>query len=165
MMYDISVPVIIHFLKGLSRILQKAEDHCQAKKIAPEALLQARLFPDMFAFTKQVQLVSDFGKGMGARLAGADVPSYADEEKTFAELRARIAKTVAFLEALKKSQFDTAAERAINLKIGGQEMQFTGAQYFVRIGLPNFHFHLTTAYDILRHNGVELGKADYMARV
>jgi len=163
-MFDSSVPVLINFLKGLSAMLKKAEDHCAARKIDPDALLKARLFPDMFHFTRQVQLVTDFAKGMGARLAGIAVPSFPDEEKTFAELQARIAKTIDFLGTLTKSQFAEAAGRTVSIKVGGNDMSFTGAQYLSGYGLPNFYFHLTTAYNILRHNGLELGKKDYMGR-
>jgi hypothetical protein len=163
-MFDSSVTVFDNFLKGLAAILKKAEAHCEAKKIEPEALLTARLFPDMLHFTRQVQLVSDFAKGTGARLAGIAAPSFPDEEKTFAELQARIAKTRDFLATLKKEQFAVAAERPITIKVGGQDMTFAGAAYLAGYAMPNFFFHLTTAYNILRHNGVELGKRDYMGR-
>jgi uncharacterized protein len=163
-MFDSSVPVLIHFLRGLSAIVNKAEAHCEAKKIDPEALLKARLFPDMFHFNRQVQLVTDFAKGAGARLAGIAVPSFADEEKSFAELQARIAKTRDFLATLKKEQFADAAERLITIKVGGQDMSFAGAAYLSGYAMPNFYFHLVTAYNILRHNGVELGKRDFMGR-
>jgi len=163
-MFDSSVPVLINFLNGLSAILKKAEEHCAARKIDPDALLKARLFPDMFHLTRQVQLVTDFAKGMGARLAGIPVPSFPDDEKTFAELQARIAKTIDFLGTLTKSQFADAAGRTVNIKVGGNDMSFNGAQYLSGYGLPNFYFHLTTAYNILRHNGLELGKKDYMGR-
>ena len=164
-MFDVSVTVLDNFLKGLSAILKKAEAHCEAKKIEPDALLKARLFPDMFNFTRQVQLVTDFAKGTGARLAGIAVPSFPDEEKTFAELQARLTKTRDFLATLKKEQFADAATRAITIKVGGQDMTFAGAAYLSGYAMPNFFFHLTTAYDILRHNGVELGKRDFMGRV
>jgi hypothetical protein len=118
----------------------------------------------MLHFTRQVQLVSDFAKGTGARLAGIAAPSFPDEEKTFAELQARIAKTRDFLATLKKEQFAVAAERPITIKVGGQDMTFAGAAYLAGYAMPNFFFHLTTAYNILRHNGVELGKRDYMGR-
>ena len=163
-MFDTSVPVLIHFLKGLSALLKKTEEHCAARKIDPNAILQARLFPDMFNFTKQVQLVTDFAKGMGARLAGLPVPSFADEEKTFAELQARLAKTIDFLSTLTKEQFADAATRTVTIKTGGQDVQFKGADYAATYGFPNFFFHLTTAYNILRHNGLELGKKDYLGR-
>lgn len=163
-MFDTSIPVLIHFLKGLSAILKRAEDHCEAKKIDPDALLTARLFPDMFTFTRQVLLVTDFAKGMGARLAGIPVPSFADDEKTFAELQTRLAKTVDFLSTLRKEQFDDAATRTVTIKVGGKDTDFTGGAYAATYALPNFYFHLATAYNILRHNGLELGKKDYMGR-
>jgi hypothetical protein len=161
-MFESSIPVFTQFLNALAAILRKAEAHCEAKKIDPEALLAARLFPDMFPLRRQVQLACDFAKGAGARLAGIPVPSFADEEKTFAELAARIAKTLDFLRTLKKEQFADAATRTVTLKIGGQDMSFPGATYLNHFALGNFYFHLTTAYDILRHNGLEIGKRDFM---
>jgi hypothetical protein len=163
-MYDTTVPVLIHFVKGLSAILKKAEAHCEAKKIDHDAILQARLFPDMFHLTKQVQLVTDFAKGMGARLAGIPVPSFADEEKTFAELQARLAKTIDFLGTLTKEQYAGAATRTVTIKVGGKDTDFAGAHYAATYALPNFYFHLATAYDILRHNGLELAKKDFLGR-
>ena len=163
-MFDFSIPVLINFLKALSAILKKAEGHCEVRKIEPDAILQARLFPDMYPLTRQVQLVTDFAKGIGARLAGFPVPSFADEEKSFAELQARITKTLDFLNTLKSEQLADAAKRMVAIKLGGQDMSFTGAQYLANFALPNFYFHLTTAYNILRHNGIELGKKDFMGR-
>lgn len=164
MMYDASIPVVSHFIRGLQAILRKAEAHCAAKKIDPNAILSARLFPDMFNLTKQVQLVSDFAKGIGARLSGVANPGYADEEKTFDELQARLQKTLDFLSTLKKEQFAGAAAKPVTIKVGGNDMTFTGSEYLMGYALPNFYFHLTTAYNILRHNGLELGKKDYMGR-
>ena len=163
-MFDSSVPVLTHFLKSLSAILKKAEAHCEAKKINPDALLQARLYPDMFPLARQVMLAADFAKGTSARLAGAEVPSFPDVEKTFEELQARIAKTVDFITSLDKSKFAGAAGRTVNLKVAGQDMSFKGSEYLSNFALPNFYFHLTTAYDILRHNGIEIGKSDFMGR-
>jgi hypothetical protein len=162
-MYDRSVPVFIHFLNALSAILKKAEEHCAARKIDPAVMLGLRLYPDMFALTRQVQTVSDAAKGAGARLAGIPVPSYPDEEKSFAELQARIAKTIDFLGSLKTSQFEGAASRTVSLRAGGRDMTFAGADYLEKWAKPNFFFHLTTAYNILRHNGLDLGKRDYLA--
>ena len=164
-MFDSSIPVFTQFLKALSAILKKAEAYCEAKKIDSDALLTARLFPDMFPLRRQVQLACDFAKGAGARLAGIPVPSFPDEEKTFAELQARIAKTLDFLHTLKKEQFADAAARTVTLKIGGQDMSFPGATYLRHFALANFYFHLTTAYDILRHNGLEIGKRDFMGSI
>jgi hypothetical protein len=163
-MFDSSVPVLTHFLKSLSAILKKAESHCEAKKIDPNALLQARLYPDMLPLTRQVQIACDFAKGASARLAGAEVPSYPDEEKSFADLQARIAKTQEFIATFKSDQFKDSATRTVSLKLGGQDMSFKGAEYLSRVVLPNFYFHLATAYGILRHNGIELGKNDFMGR-
>lgn len=165
MMFDASVPVFVHFLNGLDSVLRKAEAHVQAKKLDPSAFLTARLFPDMFTFTKQVQLACDFAKGTSARLAGVTAPSHADDEKTFDDLQARIRRTIDFLRGLNKEQFGEAETRPITFKAGGKDITIKGAQYLSNVGLPNFYFHVTTAYGLLRHNGVELGKADFLARV
>jgi hypothetical protein len=161
--YDATVPVFIHFLHSLSAILKKAEAQCAARKIDPQVMLGLRLSPDMFPLTRQVQIASDAAKGAGARLAGVAVPSYADEEKTFEELQARIARTSEFLGSLRKEQFEGAEGRAISLKAGGRELSFLGAPYLETYAKPNFFFHLTMAYAILRHAGVELGKSDFLA--
>jgi hypothetical protein len=163
-MSDSPVPVLTHFLKSLSAQLKKAEGYCETRKIEPDALLQARLYPDMLPLTRQVMLVTDFAKGMGARLAGEAVPSYADTEKTFAELQARIAKTIDFINGIDPARYAGSAERSVTLKISGEEKTFKGAEYLASFALPNFYFHLTTAYNILRHNGLDIGKADYMGR-
>lgn len=165
MMFDASVSVFVHFLNGLASMLRKTEAHVQAKKLDPNAFLTARLFPDMFTFTKQVQLACDFAKGTAARLAGVTAPNHADEEKTFDELQERIRKTVDFLRSLEKSQFAEAETRPVTFKAQGKDMTVKGAQYLSNVGLPNFYFHVTTAYGLLRHNGVEIGKMDFLARV
>ena len=162
-MYDASVPVFVHFLRSLSVILKKAEAHCAARKIDPSVILNARLFPDMFALTRQVQIASDTAKGAGARLAGIAVPSWADEEKSFEELQGRIARTIEFLSGLAPGQFEAAEDRPITLKAGGRELNFKGFSYLETWAKPNFYFHVTTAYAILRHNGIELGKPDFLA--
>ena len=161
-MYQASVPVFRQMLSSLSAILGKAAAHAEAKKIDPAVLVNARLFPDMYPLSKQVLIACDFAKGTTARLAGAEPPSFADTESTLPELKARIAKTLAFVDSLKSEQIDGSEERDISLKIGGNLMQFKGQYYLVQFGLPNFFVHVTTAYAILRHNGVELGKRDYM---
>jgi hypothetical protein len=161
-MYRASVPVFVQMLNALAGVLKKAEAHAQAKKIDPAALLTARLYPDMFALTKQVQIACDFAKGCPARLAGVDVPKYEDNEASFADLDARIAKTLAFLGTLKPAQIDGSEEKVISLTIGGKPMDFDGLTYLLNFAAPNFYFHVTTAYDLLRHNGVELGKRDFM---
>lgn len=164
-MYDVSIPVMIHGLKSLAALLTKAEAHCEARKIKPEVLVNFRLFPDMFPLSSQVQLASDFAKGVGARLSGTANPSYPDEEKTFPELQARISKTISFLESLDRSLFDGAEKRVVRIRLSRDtEKDMAGQEYFNRYALPNFYFHITTAYNILRHNGVELGKGDYLGR-
>ena len=163
-MFDISVPFLTHHLKALSAILAKAEAHCEAKKIDPAALLNFRIYPDMLPFNRQVTLVTDFAKGCGARLGGITVPAFEDTEKTFPELRARIAKTLDFLATLTAAQMKDAASKIITLKVGGNDMTFPAPTYLQGFVMPNFHFHLATAYNILRHNGVEIGKMDYMGR-
>ncbi len=161
-MYRASVPVFVQMLNALAGVLKKAADHAQAKKIDPAALLTARLYPDMFALIKQVQIACDFAKGCSARLADVDIPKYEDNEASFADLDARIARTVAFLGTLKPAQIDGSEDKAIALTIGGQAMNFDGLTYLLNFTLPNFYFHVTTAFGLLRHNGVELGKRDFM---
>jgi hypothetical protein len=161
-MYQASVPVFLQLLDGLSKNLDKAVAHAAAKKIDPSAFLGARLFPDMFTLVKQVQLAADFAKGAGARLAGIDVPKYADNEASFEELQERIAKTVAFLKGLKPAQIDGSEEREIALTQGGKPVTFKGQHYLLFVAMPNFYFHVTTSYALLRHNGVEVGKRDFM---
>ena len=161
-MYQASVPVFIRALTNLSAILKKGEAYAQAKKIEPTVLVNARLFPDMFALVRQVQIASDTAKGCAARLAGQEPPSFADTEQTFAELHARLDKTVAFLKTLKPAQIDGSEERAIELKMRDRTVHTKGREYLLERALPNLFFHVTTAYDILRHNGVEVGKRDYL---
>ncbi len=164
-MYSSSVPVFKQMLNSLSEILEKAEAHATAKKIDPNALLQARLFPDMFPLTRQVQVASDFAKGVAARLAGLDVPVYEDSEQSFADLRARIAKTLAFVDGIAAAQVDGSEERAITIQAGTpREKHFSGQSYLLNYGLPQFFFHVTTAYAILRHNGIEIGKRDFIGK-
>ena len=164
-MYQASVPALLRGLDNLSAILKKAEDHAAARKIDPAVLLAARLFPDMLPMIRQVFIAADFAKGVPARLAGVEVPKYEDDEKTFAELQARIAKTKDFVTSLTAAQIDGSEERDIELMIGGNPRTFKGQAYLTGFGLPNFYFHLTTAYNILRHNGVELGKRDFIGQV
>jgi uncharacterized protein len=162
-MYTASIPVFRQMLNSLSEILAKAEAHATEKKIDPNALLQARLFPDMFPLTRQVQIASDFAKGVSARLAGLDVPSYEDSETSFADLRARIAKTLAFIEAIKPEQIDGSEDREVTIQAGTpREKKFVGQTYLLHYGLPQFFFHVGAAYSILRHNGIEIGKRDYI---
>ncbi len=163
-MYANTIPVIIDNLNALSKFLKKAEGIIDAKKFDKSVVLGLRVFPDMLNFTKQVQLVTDFAKGCGARLSGTAVPSYADEEKTFEELQARIAKTIEFLKSLDEKLFAGAATRDVTIKVGGKDMTMSGQTYFNAAFLPNFFFHMTTAYNILRGIGVELGKGDFLGR-
>jgi len=163
-LYDSSVPLLVHALKSLSTILDKAEKHCADRKLDEKALTAFRLYPDMFPFTRQVQIACDTAKGCGARLAGVEVPSHEDVETTFAELRTRIAKTIDFLEGLQAEQIDGGEDRQIRIKAGPRELEFIARDYLRTWVYPNFYFHLTTAYNILRHNGVELGKRDYLGR-
>jgi len=161
--YTASIPVFKQMLGGLSGVLAKAEAHVAAKNIDPNALLQARLYPDMFPMLRQVQVASDFAKSVSARLAGVDVPKLADDEQTFADLQARIATVLAFIEGLDVALFDEAATREIVTQAGTpKEKRFTGESYIFNYGLPHFFFHTTTAYAILRHNGVEVGKKDFI---
>ena len=160
-MYQASIPVFVRMLGNLSAILDKAAAHAEAKKIDPSVFINARLAPDMFPLSRQVQIATDMAKGCAARLAGIEVPRYEDNESTFAELHARIAKTIAFIESVSASQIDGSEERQITLKFGSHELNFLGQAYLLDFVLPNFHFHLTTTYAILRHNGVEIGKKDY----
>jgi uncharacterized protein len=163
MMYSASVPVFKQMLGGLSSVLGKASSYATEKKIDPNAYLQARLFPDMFALTKQVQVATDFAKGVCARLAGVEVPALKDEESTIEELQARIATVLKFIEGLDPALFDQAASREIVTQAGTpKEKKFTGESYLLNYGLPHFFFHTTTAYSLLRHNGVEVGKKDYI---
>jgi len=161
--YAASIPVFTQMLGGLQTVLRKAEAHATERKIDPNALLQARLFPDMFPLQRQVQVACDFAKSVSARLAGVEVPKMEDTEQTFADLQARIAAVLAFLGSLDAEQFADAAQREIITQAGTpKEKRFTGQSYLFNYGLPHFFFHTTTAYAILRHNGVEVGKKDYI---
>jgi hypothetical protein len=161
-MYQASAPRFVNTLKNLSAILDKAQAHADAKKIDSKALIAARLYPDMFPMSRQVQSACDAAKGAVARLAGVEVPVHEDTEQTFEELKARIAKTIAFINSVKPAQVDGSEEREVVLKMRSGEVKFKGMQYLLGHALPNFYFHATTAYDILRHNGVEVGKRDYI---
>lgn len=162
-MYQASVPVFKQMLGGLAGVLDKAEAHAAAKKIDPQALLQARLYPDMFALLRQVQIACDFAKSVSARIAGVEVPSFEDKEESFADLQARIKKTLAFVESLTAAQIDGSEDRKIVTQAGTpKEKIFSGQSYLLNYGLPHFFFHTTTAYAILRHNGLEVGKKDYI---
>jgi hypothetical protein len=162
-MYTSSIPVFKQMLNGLCDVLAKAEAHATEKKTDASAYLQARLFPDMFPLTRQVQIAADFAKSVSSRLAGIEVPAYEDSEQTFAELQARIKKTVAFIDGLTAAQINGSESLEVVLRPGTpKEKKLTGQAYLLQYGLPQFFFHVTTAYAILRHNGVEIGKRDFM---
>jgi hypothetical protein len=162
-LYIASIPVFKQMLGGLHEVLSKAEAHAADKKIDPNALLQARLFPDMFPLLRQVQVATDFAKSVSARLAGVEVPKLDDSEQSFADLQARITTVLDFIDGLDATLFDAAATREIVSQAGTpKEKRFTGQSYLFNYGLPHFFFHVTTAYAILRHNGVEVGKKDYI---
>jgi uncharacterized protein len=163
-MYAQSVPFLIKNLEATSKFLKKAEAAIEARKMDKAVILGLRLFPDMLPLLRQVTLVSDFAKGAGARLGGVAVPSFADEEKTFEDLYARLAKTVDFLKGLDGKNFVGAETRDVTLKQAGKDVSMSGQDYFSGYALPNFFFHMTTAYNILRSVGVELGKGDFMGR-
>jgi uncharacterized protein len=148
----------------LTKFLKKAEAHLDAQKLDKAVVLGLRVYPDMFPLLRQVLLVADFSKGAGARLAGVAVPSFPDDEKTFEDLYARIAKTEAFLASLDAKSFEGAESREITMKVGGEEMKFSGQVYLSNMALPNIYFHMTTAYNLLRGIGVPLGKGDFMGR-
>ena len=162
-MYAHSVPVFKQLLTALKSILAQASEHAAAKSIEPDALLQARLAPDMFPLLKQVQIAADFSRGVTARLAGVDVPVFAGDEKTFADLDGLLAQTLAFLDSVDAAQFAGKEGAEIVLRPGTPtEKKLSGQVYLASYGLPQFFFHVTTAYDILRHNGLPIGKRDFM---
>ena len=161
--YDATVPAFLQILGSLTGILGKAEAHCKAKNIAPEVLLSARLYPDMLPLTKQIQIASDFAAKSCARLAHSEVPTTPDTEKTFEELKQRLAKTIDYLKTFKPAQFDGAETREVSFPLGPDKtMTLNGQQFLSNFSLPNFYFHAATAHGILRHNGVEIGKRDFM---
>jgi hypothetical protein len=161
-MYAASAPRFANMLRNLDAILAKAEAHAVARKIDPAALTMARLYPDMFQLVRQVQIACDHAKGAIARLAGIEVPRFEDNEQSFAELRARLAKTIEFVESVPAERLNGSEDRDISLRVGGQDLVFKGLTYLLGYALPNFYFHLVTVYNILRHNGVEIGKRDYI---
>ncbi|MYM38080.1 DUF1993 domain-containing protein [Duganella qianjiadongensis] len=161
-MYTASIPVFKQILGAQLALLEKAEAHVAEKKIDPQALLQYRLYPDMLNFTRQIQIACDFAKGAAARLGGQDVPSYDDNETSFAELKARITKTLHFIESVPRSAIEGSEGRAITTGSGEKTKHFMGSVYLFHYALPHFYFHATTAYDILRHNGIDIGKKDFI---
>ena len=162
-LYAASIPVFKQMLGGMSTVLSKAEAHATAKKIDPNALMQARLFPDMFPLVQQVRIATDFARGVPSRLAGIEPPVFDANEQSFADLLSMIAKTQAYLDGITAAQIDGQEGREIVLRPGTpKERKFTGQTYLLGYALPHFFFHVTTSYAILRHNGVEVGKGDYM---
>ena len=161
-MYQASVPRFINILGNLSNILDKAQAHVEAKKIDAAVLPSYRLFPDMLPMTKQVQIACDAAKGVVARLAGIEIPVYEDNEATIADLKARVAKTIAFIRSVSQGQIDGTEDKDIVIKRGDKETHYKGMQFLLGHAVPNFYFHVATTYNILRHNGVEIGKRDYL---
>jgi hypothetical protein len=161
-MYQASVPVFVKMLGNLKAILEKAAAHAAAKKIDDSVFVNARLFPDMLPLSAQVQIAADFARGTTARLAGVELPAMEDKEKTLADLIARIDASIAYVNTFKASQIDGSETRTIERKVGGKPMTFTGLDYLFRFALPNFYFHLTTTYALLRHGGVEIGKGNFL---
>jgi uncharacterized protein len=164
-MYQAAVPVYTQFLTSLSNVLKKGAAFAEAKKVDPSVLIAARLAPDMIPLSGQVQIATDHAKGSLARLAGVDIPSFADTEKTFDELQARIQKTLDYVKTFKPAQIDGTEGKEIVLTFGTQKFPFNGQTYLINFALPNFYFHTSMAYAILRHNGVEIGKRDFMGGV
>ena len=161
-MYQASVPRFVNILGNLSGILDKAQAHIDAKKIPDAALSAFRLYPDMLPLTTQVQIACDAAKGVVARLAGVEIPAFADDEKTLVDLKARVAKTIAFMQTITPLQIDGTEDKAIVIKRGEKETHYQGMQFLMSHAIPNFYFHIATAYNILRHNGVEIGKRDFL---
>ena len=164
-MYQASIPAFVQMLNNFSAILDKAKAHATSCKIDPEVLLNYRLAPDMFPFVRQLQIAADLAKGAAARLAGVEVPKHDDTEKTFADLKARLTKTLTFVQSFKPSDINGSEDRDIRLTLGEHTMSFKGQPYLVHFVMPNFYFHCATAYDILRHCGVELGKRDFVGTI
>jgi uncharacterized protein len=161
-MYQASVPRFVNILGNLINILDKAQAHAEAKKLGDDVLPNFRLFPDMLPMTKQVQIACDSAKGVVARLAGVEIPVYEDNEKTLADLKARVVKTVAFIKTITPAQIDGTEDKDIVTKRGDKETHYKGLQFLLGHAVPNFYFHITTTYNILRHNGVEIGKRDFL---
>ena len=163
-MSQASMPVLIRMLRNLRAILEKGAAHAEAKKFDAASLIGARLFPDMFPLTRQVQIAADMAKGGAARLAGIEPPKFEDNEQSFADLLARIDKTIDFLKTIKPEQIDGSEDRDIKVPMRSGPMEFKGQAYLLHWVLPNFYFHVTTAYNLLRHNGVEIGKMDFLGK-
>jgi hypothetical protein len=161
-MYQASIPHFVLMLGNLSSILDKTSAHAEAKNIDQAVFINARLAPDMYPLSRQIQIAADMAKACAARLAGIEVPRYEDNETTFADLQARIAKTTVFLQSLSADQIDRSEERTVTIKMHDKEVVYSGQHYLLEIIIPHFYFHVTTAYAILRHHGVGIGKRDYI---
>ena len=164
-MYEASIPTFLHTLRNLKTFLEKGIAHAEARKYDPNLLAATRLAADMLPLTRQIQIASDAAKGAAARLAGVDPPKFEDNETSMADLIARVDKTIDYLQGFKPEQFEGSADRTITIQTPRQSFTFPGLVFLRHWALPNFFFHVTTAYNLLRHNGVELGKADYLGRV
>ncbi|MDH4564154.1 DUF1993 family protein [Pseudomonas sp. BN411] len=164
-MYEASIPVLTRMLGNLSNLLKKGEANAQVRSIDPKVFIDSRLAPDMYPLARQVQIASDMAKGCAARLAGVEVPSWQDTENTFDELQARIAKTLDFIKGIDAAKLEGSETRTVVLKMRSGEISFSGRDYLLGFAMPNFYFHVTAAYAILRHNGVDVGKMDYLGGV
>lgn len=164
-MYEVSIPVLARMLGNLSNLLKKGEANAQARSIDPKVYIDSRLAPDMYPLARQVQIASDMAKGCAARLAGVEVPSWEDTESTFDELQARIAKTLDFIKGIDAAKLEGSETRTVVLKMRSGELSFNGRDYLLGFAMPNFYFHVTAAYAILRYNGVDVGKMDYLGGV
>jgi hypothetical protein len=162
--YQVTIPPLTRMLHNLDAILEKAAAHCSAHSIEPEALLRYRLYPDMFPFIRQVQLACDHAKNAAARLTGREAPEFANDEQDFAALKTRVGKTIAYLQSFSPADFEGAENREVVIRRGETVTTYRGEDFLLNRALPNFYFHVTTAYAILRHNGVALGKRDYLGR-
>ena len=161
-MYHASVPVFLQMLTALSAVLAKAEAQCRSEGRDPAELVRARLAPDMFPLSRQVQIATDHAKGAAARLSGREVPKFEDNEASFEDLKDRIAKTITFVSSVEVGEIEGSEDREVTLTLRGQPRTFSGQQYLLHLALPNFYFHVTTAYGILRQNGIALGKTDFL---
>jgi hypothetical protein len=160
--YQAFAPAVLQMLNSLATLLDKAAAHARAKGIDPKQLIEARLAPDMLPFVAQVRIATDHAKGMTARLSGRENPKYQDDETTFDELKARLAKTIAFVKSVPAAEFEGAEDREVTVTLRSGPLTLSGQRYLAHFALPNFYFHVTTAYDILRHNGLEIGKRDFI---
>ena len=162
-MYTAAAPIFVQYMTGLSNVLDKAKAHCEAKKLDESYFMNLRFYPDMFPFARQVRAVTDHAMSACGRVAGVELPKFENNEATFDELKARIAKAIAFVKSIKPAQMDEQENKEIKITFPSGERSFTGQSLLLNFALPNFYFHATTAYDLLRHNGVEIGKREFMS--